>query len=655
MKAFHMSLFTRILFAILVAAVVAAAGQTCRAEIPLNGLTPAEKRGGWRLLFDGKTTRGWRNYQSKTLSDGWTVRDGILSRVKKGAGDIVTADQFDNFELSIEYRISKGGNSGIMFHVTEDAKRAALSGPEIQIQDNVDGHDPQKAGWLYQLYKPVKPAWARRFEKQVGFKGTEVDDATRPVGEWNHVYLRVCKQQCEVAVNGVSYYYFQKGDEDWNKRVAASKFAKYPKFGKASTGHLCLQDQGNEVAFRNIKIRKLSPDGLVADPIDGTLPVKVVEAFPQLKWQGWEGVDADGKIQPQRPMILTHAGDGSNRIFVATQRGALHVFKNDPAAKQTNLFLDISAKVHPWAKDNEEGLLGMAVHPNYKKNGQLFVYYSSAAEPRVSIVSRFRVSKGDPNRADPGSEEIVVKIPQPFSNHNGGSIAFGHDGYLYIALGDGGGRNDPLHHGQNLETWMGSLLRIDVDRKQSGRNYAIPADNPFLDRPKALPEIYAYGFRNVWRLSVDRKTGRLWVGDVGQDLWEEVNIVRRGGNYGWSIREATYPFSNTPTKIQEEPIEPVWEYDHRVGKSITGGFVYRGSRVPELVGSYVYADFVSGKLWALKYDEASGQVVKNMSIPSPRTPVLSFGEDEQGEVFYMVENVNGRGIFRFERAKNISQ
>lgn len=615
-----------------------------------NGLSAAEARGGWKLLFDGSTTHGWRNFRSEGLSDGWVVKDGVLERSGQAAGDIVTTEQFENFELSLEYRISKGGNSGLMFHVTEDQPKPWHSGPEVQIQDNVDGRDPQKSGWLYQLYKPVKPEWATKFENQVGFKGSDMDDATRPAGEWNHLYLRLSPRQCEVAVNGVSYYYFHKGNAEWDKRVAASKFAAFPQFGKAKKGHICLQDHGNPVAFRNIKIRVLSEDGGVTDPVDGQLPLKGVVAFPDLKWEGFEGADENGRITTLRPMVLTHAGDGSHRNFVATQRGTVYVFPNDPKAQQASLFLNISDRVQDWKKDNEEGLLGFAFHPQYARNGQFYVYYSSSAEPRTSIVSRFQVSASDPDRGDPGSEQVIMKIPQPFSNHNGGSIAFGKDGFLYIALGDGGGRNDPMGHGQNLSTWMGSLLRIDVDHQQDGQPYAIPADNPFLQREGAQPEIYAYGFRNIWRLSVDRRTGDLWVADVGQDFWEEINIVKRGGNYGWSIREASFPFNNKSTVPADAPIAPIWEYDHQIGKSITGGFVYRGSRLPVLDGMYVYADFISGRIWALKFDEAAGKVTKSMGIASTGFPVLAFGEDENGELYYMLETIDGKGIYRFDPA-----
>ena len=192
------------------------------AEVPLNGLTEAEKRSGWEVLFDGKSTDGWRNYKKEGVSDGWQVKDGALVRVAGGAGDIITEGKYEYFELFLEYKISKGGNSGIMFHVTEEYNAPWQTGPEIQVQDNVDGHDPQKAGWLYQLYKPKKPAWAKMFEEQVGFKGIDMDDATRPAGQWNLVYVRIGPKNCEVQVNGVHYYYFNVGSPEWIGLVAKS-------------------------------------------------------------------------------------------------------------------------------------------------------------------------------------------------------------------------------------------------------------------------------------------------------------------------------------------------------------------------------------------------------------------------------------------------
>ncbi len=639
-----------LLITVLVSFVGSASARPCVAQTASQALTPAEQRGGWELLFDGETTSGWRNYQSDTVTAGWVVKDGVLHRAASGAGDLITVDQYDNFELSLEYKISTGGNSGLLFHVTEEGKKAWHTGPEIQLCDNA-GPGTEKSGWLYQLYQPVKPKWAMNAEQQAGFASPEIDDATRPAEQWNQLYLRVSSKQSQVALNGVAYFNFRKGDSEWNKRVAASKFSKYTSFGKATTGHLCLQDHGNPIAFRNIKIRKLSADGSVPVLVEEQLPLTGVVAFPDLEWEGFDSIDDNGKTQKLRPMTITHAGDGSNRMFVGTQRGAIYVFPNDAAVKEAKIFLDIRQQVADWEKGNEEGFLGLAFHPQYQQNGQFFVSYSSALNSRTSIVSRFSVSKDNANRADAASEEIVMEIAQPFSNHNGGSMAFGHDGYLYIGLGDGGSRNDPLSHGQNLNTLMGSLLRIDVDNTEGGKNYAIPADNPFVDRADAQPEIFAYGFRNIWRMSVDRKTGAIWAADVGQDFWEEINMVERGGNYGWSVREGSFPFGNQSPDPDVKLIEPVWEYDHQIGKSITGGCVYRGSRLPELQGAYLYADYVTGRIGALKYDKDNPTATKNMSLATTGIPVMSFGEDEAGEVYYTLESVTGKGIYRFDRVQ----
>tara|TARA_B100000809_G_C14957590_1_gene466175 strand:- start:320 stop:916 length:597 start_codon:yes stop_codon:yes gene_type:complete len=196
---------------------------------------------------------------------------------------------------------------------------------------------------------------------------------------------------------------------------------------------------------------------------------------------------------------------------------------------------------------------------------------------------------------------------------------------------------------------MGTVIRIDVDKKSAGKNYSIPSDNPFIGQDGALPEIYAYGIRNPWRISVDRTTGSIWIGDVGQDLWEEINVLKRGANYGWSVREASYNFNNQAADSTQELTEAIWEYDHRIGKSITGGHVYRGTALPELEGSYLYADYVTGKIWALKYDQKKGAVISNLGIQDGGIPVLSFGQDEQGEVYYTVQSPSGRSIFKFVR------
>jgi len=364
---------------------------------------------------------------------------------------------------------------------------------------------------------------------------------------------------------------------------------------------------------------------------DRPLAVSAERAFPNLEFN--------------RPIVVTHAGDGSNRVFVAEQEGIIKVFGNDQETEDATVFLDIDERCVYADNRNEEGLLGFAFHPKFKENGEFFLYYTSSEADLLSKISRFRVSKDDPNVADPESEEVILRVPQPFWNHNGGTLIFGPDGFLYIALGDGGSGSDPNGNGQNLTTLLGSILRIDVDHKADGNNYAIPKDNPFVGktvqagpRGKMVPargEIYAYGLRNVWRMAFDRETGLLWAGDVGQGLWEEIDIIRSGGNYGWNIREAKHWFRPDGNDADRpDLIEPILEYHHDIGKSITGGAVYRGTRVPELVGKYVYADYVSGLLWALDYDPVAGKVVANYSLTGDKLPVMSFGEDEKGDMYF---------------------
>ncbi|GIX03372.1 MAG: protein up-regulated by thyroid hormone-PQQ-dependent glucose dehydrogenase [Planctomycetaceae bacterium] len=392
---------------------------------------------------------------------------------------------------------------------------------------------------------------------------------------------------------------------------------------------------------------------------ESPLPVKPVLAFPKLKFSGWQP-DDNGRPTPLRPILLTHPGDGSHRLVVPQQQGQIHIFSNRPDVTSTTIFLDLSSQVVYKDSENEEGLLGLAFHPRYKENGEFFVYYTTTTAPHTSVISRFKVSRDDPYRADPQSEEELLRLPQPFWNHNGGTLCFGPDGYLYIGLGDGGSANDPFHHAQNLQSLLGKILRIDVDHQDPGLKYAIPADNPFVNvtaptlpgekRPLiAKPEIWAYGVRNIWRMAFDRQTGALWAADVGQNLWEEINIIEKGGNYGWNLREGRHVFSPAGSGIHSNLIEPIWEYYHDVGKSITGGVVYRGQRLPALQGYYLYADYVSGRLWGLKYDEQQRRVVANRPIlyEGPPLPIISFGEDEAGEVYFTVVTATGEGIYTF--------
>ena len=325
----------------------------------------------------------------------------------------------------------------------------------------------------------------------------------------------------------------------------------------------------------------------------------------------------------ERPVLLTHAGDGSGQVYVVEQHGVIH--RIDPATpERTDVFLDISARVS--RRGNEEGLLGLAFEPVFAENGRFYVYYS-AASPRRSVLSRFETNGG---LGDPASESVLLEVPQPYSNHNGGMIEFGPDGMLYVALGDGGSAGDPQRHGQNLATLLGTILRIDVTAG-GGTPYAVPADNPFIGQNGARGEIWAYGLRNAWRFSFDRETGDLWTGDVGQNALEEVDIVRRGGNYGWNEMEGSRCFR--PACDPDAFETPVIEYGRNMGCSITGGYVYRGQRLPELRGVYLYADFCSGRIWGLRWD--GERVTEQAQLARAEFQIPSFGEDEAGEVYVL--------------------
>lgn len=351
-------------------------------------------------------------------------------------------------------------------------------------------------------------------------------------------------------------------------------------------------------------------------------------------------------LEIARPIVLTHAGDGSGRFFIASQYGEIYVLDSSSSSEEPKLFLDITKKVVYSDQQNEEGFLGMAFHPDFETNGKFVVYYTTKDAPHTSVVTMFTASD-DKSVADPESEVEIMRIPQPFWNHNGGTVEFGPDGYLYIALGDGGAGRDPMGNGQNLGTLLGSILRIDVNvADDSEQKYSIPDDNPFVGKEDAKPEIWAYGLRNVWRMSFDRETGTLWAADVGQDVWEEVNIIERGGNYGWNVREGNQQFGDDDRRVEGTTyIGPIFEYDHEVGKSITGGNVYRGTQVPALSGRYLFGDYVSGKIWSLAYDTDSQEVDVQQVECEESIAVITFGEDEGGEVYF--SDAAGR-IFSFE-------
>lgn len=342
-----------------------------------------------------------------------------------------------------------------------------------------------------------------------------------------------------------------------------------------------------------------------------------------------------------RPVDVQHAGDGSQRLFVVEQNGVIRVLPNAASVSMADMqvFLDIRSQVRRFG--GEEGLLGLAFHPNYATNGYFYVYYS-ASNPVRSVLSRFTASSSNPNQADLSSEQVILEVAQPFPNHNGGQIGFGPDGYLYVALGDGGSAGDPEEHSENAQTLLGSILRLDVDTASSTAPYAIPPDNPFVGNTDGFrEEIYAYGLRNPWRFSFDAATGDLWTADVGQNRFEEINIVEAGKNYGWDLVEAEACFEPAVGCARGGLTPPVWSYSHAEGRSVTGGFVYRGSRVPELMGKYVYADYISGRIWALAYDGSNPP--ENEWI-GERLSISTFGVDENNELY--AATLNG-DLFRF--------
>lgn len=352
--------------------------------------------------------------------------------------------------------------------------------------------------------------------------------------------------------------------------------------------------------------------------------VELIDAFPNLPTFN-------------RPLDLQHAGDGSGRLYVVEQQGIILSFENDPEASRVDTLLDIRHRVS--LANAEEGLLGLAFHPNYEENGYFFIHYTSTW-PVTSIVERYTRSRHNPLRADTTTRFVLLEELQPAGGHYGGQIAFGPDGYLYIALGDGECCYDPGNRSQDLTSPFGKLLRIDVDRPSRGMNYRIPLDNPYSrNREGYREEIYAYGLRNPWRFSFDAVTGDLWVGDVGEGRWEEVNLVLPGRNYGWSIMEGFQCFKPAEDCDTSGLEPPLWAYGRDYGRSITGGYVYRGEAVPELEGRYVFGDFGSGRIWALTYDpeavtdSTSGVVVD--SLLDTGLLISSFGVDEANELYVL--------------------
>ncbi|MDX1416779.1 MAG: PQQ-dependent sugar dehydrogenase [Candidatus Promineifilaceae bacterium] len=330
-----------------------------------------------------------------------------------------------------------------------------------------------------------------------------------------------------------------------------------------------------------------------------------------------------------RPVYLTHAFD--DRLFIVEQAGLVRIIKDDELLNQP--FLDIRDRVGSGRL--EQGLLSIAFHPNYPDNGRFFVNYTNKSGD--TIVSRFAIASENPDSADLGSETVILAIDQPYPNHNGGQIKFGPDGFLYVGMGDGGSANDPLNNGQDPNTLLGTLLRLDVDFALEG--YAVPATNPFVGDDTRRNEIWAWGLRNPWRFSFDRLTGDMFIADVGQNVWEEVHVQngdsQGGENYGWNILEGSHCFiENDCDKTGLEL--PIFEYDHQGHCSITGGYIYRGQKYPELYGNYFVADYCSGHIWSL-IPESDGGWTANTVLDSDHV-ISSFGEDVDGELYLLDHN-----------------
>ncbi len=356
------------------------------------------------------------------------------------------------------------------------------------------------------------------------------------------------------------------------------------------------------------------------DISNNEVELELINAFPELTFT--------------QPLDLQSPDDGTNRIFIVEKGGLIKVFENTSTVSSSTVFLDVTTNL---STSSEQGLLGLAFHPNYQTNGFFYIFYTPSEN--LSVVSRFSVSTANADIANLDSEQVVIEIPQPDTNHNGGQIAFDPEGYLYIALGDGGGGGDIFGNGQDRSTLLGSILRIDVDNPVNGLNYAIPSDNPFLDEERVREETYAYGFRNPWRISFDSQTGDLWAGDVGQNKIEEIDNVTSGGNYGWPLYEGTDCFSGDCDDTGLVP--PTFEYTQDNGdRSITGGYVYRGSENPSLQGKYVYGDFVSGRIWALDLDGTNNELIEASGLS-----ITSFGTDANNELYVCAFDGN---IYKFQ-------
>jgi glucose/arabinose dehydrogenase len=377
----------------------------------------------------------------------------------------------------------------------------------------------------------------------------------------------------------------------------------------------------------------------------------------------------------ERPVWMSEAPDGSGRMFIVYQPGKIVVVKKGSDGSDAKEFLNIENR-QPYF-DNEDGLLSIAFHPGFATNGLFYIYYNQKNSrsdmdrlrqgmplffPFRSVISEMKVSANDPDAADTSSERILLEVLQPFGNHKGGELCFGPDGYLYLGLGDGGNGGDPLNNGQSTTTLLAKMLRMDVNSRTTigwgdlaqTLEYGIPSDNPFfsasyMGNRSPRKEIYAWGLRNPWRYSFDRANGALWCGDVGQDLWEAVYLIQKGGDYGWSVLESGHPFKPGPPGAQF--LKPIIDYphrpdlqpqaifpDHSIGTCVIGGYVYGGKKFPTLDGVYVYGDYTLGTIWGLRYDYAAQKVTAEGTLLQQPKNINSFAEDAEGEIYALMQD-----------------
>ena len=363
--------------------------------------------------------------------------------------------------------------------------------------------------------------------------------------------------------------------------------------------------------------------------ISGAQTLSLVNAFPNITFSN--------------PVFVTHSNDGTDRVYVIERLGKIKIFANDSNTSVSKTFLDVT-NLNNGSTYQERGLLGLAFHPDYANNGYFYIYYTRVGDG-ANVLSRFKRSTNDPDKADSLSEQILWAVSDPYVNHNGGILFFGLDGYLYCGMGDGGSAGDPGNRAQNTNEMLGKVHRVNVDTSTASTNYGIPSTNPFAVSG-GRPEIFTYGHRNPWRMSQDPVTGLIYCGDVGQDAWEEVDIIEVGKNYGWRCYEGNHTYNTSGCGAVSNYTFPIKEYANAGSDcSITGGYVYRGLRRPEFTGRYIYGDYCSRKIWKLKYE--GGVVTEDELLITAPSSIFSFGTDQHNELYVCCSN---NLIYRFNKS-----